>query len=254
MIHRIINRLVRISKPDDIPQDIVHKRKISQREMVKQLLLIPDWEKKIEYYNHYEYSRSQGAWVNKSNDQHILSDNNEVMGQSTDELIKVNYGCGGNLIEGWVNIDLYESDASNYRYVNLLEKHPFPDNSIRFGFSEDMLEHLNQAESIFFISEIYRTLAPQGVMRLSFPGLEGVLDRHYSPVSEERVRQGEFEAYSFWDHIHFYSREELALVARHIGFSNIQFVEYGNSQYAELCQLDTRSSQIDLNTYVELTK
>ena len=68
------------------------------------------------------------------------------------------------------------------------------------------------------------------------------------------VRRGEFEAYSFWDHIHFYSTDELVLVAKHLGFKQVTFVEYGKSEHAELAGLDTRSTQIGLNTYAELTK
>ena len=256
MISRMISRIKRIIWQDSAQQDSSRPERLSQREMVKKLQLIPYWEHKIDYYKQYEYSLSQGVWVDKTIARHITTSGSDVESVATDLPKKVNYGCGGNLIEGWLNVDLYEADALNYRYVNLLEKHPFPDNSVQFGFSEDMLEHLNQAESIFFIGEIYRSLTPGGVMRLSFPGLEGVLNRHYSPTptSEIRLRQGEFEAYSFWDHIHFYSKDELTLVAKHIGFSSIDFVEYGKSKYPVLCNLDTRESQIDLNTYVELTK
>lgn len=155
---------------------------------------------------------------------------------------------------GWLNVDLYESETEGYRRVDLLEKHPFDNNSVLFGFSEDMLEHLNQAESIFFLSEIYRTLAPTGVFRLSFPGLEGVLQKHYTPATETRVREGESEAFSFWDHIHFYSREELRTVTTHLGFTEVKFVEYGKSDFPELSNMDTRAHQIGLNTYAELMK
>ena len=155
---------------------------------------------------------------------------------------------------GWLNVDLYEPEAEGYRKVNLLERHPFENNSVFFGFSEDMLEHLNQAESIFFLSEIYRTLVPNGVIRLSFPGLEGVLQKHYTPSTEKRVREGEFEAYSFWDHVHFYSREELRTVAKHLGFREIKFFEYGKSDFPELRNMETREHQIGLNTNAELVK
>jgi predicted SAM-dependent methyltransferase len=122
------------------------------------------------------------------------------------------------------------------------------------GFAEDVLEHFTQAESIFFLSEVCRTFMPGGVMRLSFPGLEGVLDRHYSPPSSSVISAGEIEAYSLWDHYHFYSKAELELVAKHLGFSRVHFVDYGVSEYADLSGLDTRSEHIGLNTYVELTK
>ncbi len=166
----------------------------------------------------------------------------------------VNYGCGGTFMQGWLNVDLFPSADPNYKMINLLEKHPFEDDSISYGYSEDVLEHLTQAQSIFLIAEIFRTLKPIGVMRFSFPGLEGVLKRHYFPASELRIREGEFEAYSFWDHVHFYSKEEISLVAKHIGFSKITFLKFGQSCHKTLRNLETRINQSDLNTFVELEK
>jgi predicted SAM-dependent methyltransferase len=234
--------------------DIGHAAWASQREMVGRLASIPYWEDKIKHYDQYEYFPAEGVWLAKRDGHHPAAERGRVAEPPEGGPINVNYGCGAQLVEGWLNVDAYESPKPNYRRLNLLEKHPFAENSIRFGFSEDFLEHLNQAESIFFLCEVYRTLTPGGVLRLSFPGLEGVLAKHYSPPTERRVRQAEFEAYSFWDHLHFYSKEELTLVARHIGFARIEFVDYGVSRHPELRSMDTRSHQIGLNTYAELTK
>ena len=136
--------------------------------------------------------------------------------------------------------------------INLVEKHPFNSDIFQFGFCEDFLEHLAQEDSIYFLSEVFRTFKKGGVLRLSFPGLEGVLQKHYDNKNDYVA--GKFEAYIFWDHLHFYSKEELILVAKHIGFSEIKFVAYGKSDYKQLCNLDSREDQIGLNTYVELTK
>ena len=231
-----------------------HPIRMSHRELITSVNQIPYWEKKIELYKKYVYEESTGYWIKLNRNQSLDVIYSSDLTQLESISKKINYGCGSNLIEGWLNVDLYQLEASNYKAVNLLDRHPFQNNSINFGFSEDMLEHLTQAESIFFLGEVYRTLKVDGLLRLSFPGLEGVLKRHYSPFSASRLREGEFEAYSFWDHIHFYSKEELSLIANHIGFKRVEFVEYGKSKNIELCDLDTRQGQIGLNTYVELLK
>lgn len=224
---------------------------LSQRELLQKLDVIPDWDQKINLYQRYAYDPTIGAWTQigatyKLNKSHLL--------EASTQPIRINYGCGQHLLKDWLNIDLHDSNEPNYRKINLLEKHPFGNDVVKFGFSEDMLEHLTQAESIFFLSEAYRTLSKNGVLRLSFPCLEGVLKNHYSMPSETRVREGEFEAYAFWDHVHFYSKDELSLVANHIGFRKIKFVDYGKSEHLELMNLDTRKDQIGLNAYIELTK
>jgi predicted SAM-dependent methyltransferase len=168
---------------------------------------------------------------------------------------KIHYGCVDTIFEDWLNVDITErKNSPNYLKVNLLEKHPFYDENFSFGFAEDVLEHFGQADSLIFLSEAYRTLRKSGMLRLSFPGLEGVLKKHYNSLRPLFCYEGKVEAYLIWDHMHFYSRAELITIARHIGFEEVNFVEYGKSIYKELVGLDTRFEQIGLNTYVELVK
>ena len=171
---------------------------------------------------------------------------------------KVHYGCGPNLFDGgWVNLDLPPSCSDNtklYLPINLVSKHPFPSECFRFGFAEDFLEHLDQSEALIFLSEVFRCLQRGGVLRLSFPGLRGVLRRHYRSSDYEGAIVGQKEAYTKWGHKHFFCEEGLAIVAKHIGFCKIEFVDYGKSGYQDLCNLDSRPDQRDLNIYAELTR
>jgi hypothetical protein len=43
-------------------------------------------------------------------------------------------------------------------------------------------------------------------------------------------------------------------ISNHLGFKQTAFVDYGRSETPGLAGLDTRSTQIGLNTYAELTK
>ena len=176
----------------------------------------------------------------------------------TGGLKRIHYACGFNMLEGWLNVDaelLFKTQPGfACENVNLVAPHPFPDDWFEFGFCEDFLEHLNQSDSMIFLSEAYRTFKTGGVLRLSFPGLEGVLARHYKAPAYDGYAEGKNEAYTIWEHVHFYSREELSLVCRHIGFRDIKFVGYGESGHAPLTGLDHREEQKDLNIYVELTK
>lgn len=169
---------------------------------------------------------------------------------------KIHYGCGNKLLKGWLNVDLCPRKKGNYIFLscNLICPHPFPDNWFEFGFAEDFIEHLSQGDSIIFLSEAYRTLKPEGVLRLSFPGLEGVLKRHYREHGYKGAITCKKEAFTTWRHLHFYSEEELSTVCRYLGFRVINFVEYSKSTYDPLKNLDTRKDQIDLNTYAEIMK
>lgn len=172
-------------------------------------------------------------------------------------LDKAHYGSADSLFgNGWLNMDLAEETPGqdNYLQVDLTGRHPFPDQFFRYGFAQDFLEHLDQEQSLRFLIEAHRTLRIGGVLRLSFPGLEGVLRKHYSPPTWETAKLASAEAYSMWGHKHFYSLEEIQTAARHLGFTAVNAVRFGASSHAALCGLDHREDQQELNTYVELVK
>jgi predicted SAM-dependent methyltransferase len=229
------------------------KQILTRKELLSELEKTPHWQEKIDRSRLYQYltNHYSHAWIiAEPSSFHDQADSQSFLSISD----RVHYGCGGNILDGWLNVDYGDRESEWFCSFDLLERHPLADSSVRLGFCEDVLEHFTQAESIFFLSEVFRTLKPGGVIRLSFPGLEGVLCKHYSPPSPERVLLGELEAYSFWDHLHFYSIEELRLVSSHLGFSAFRLVDYGTSAIDELSNLDTRKDQIGLNTYVELVK
>jgi len=178
---------------------------------------------------------------------------------------RIHYGCGGNVLKGWLNVDgfdgsyPYQSIPEEKRerivFIDLAGEHPFEANSFAFGFSEHMLEHLDQEESIIFLCEAFRTLKADGVLRLSFPGLAGVLRRHYRSSDFQGARAGREEAYTTWRHRHFYCFESLKLVAEHIGFREAREVVHGQSEYAALRGIESRSAQEDgFELLVELVK
>lgn len=168
----------------------------------------------------------------------------------------IHYGCGAILKTGWINADMNPKRDENYSSVsfNAAGPHPFPSNSFEYGYAEDFLEHLPQGDSLIFLYEAFRVLKEGGVLRLSFPGLEQVLAKHYPDGNFDTVYRAKIEAYTQLGHFHFYSREELQTVSKFIGFSKVDFAEYGQSDHQQLCDLETRIHQKDLNTIVELTK
>ncbi|MHB8808918.1 MAG: class I SAM-dependent methyltransferase [Desulfobulbaceae bacterium] len=179
-------------------------------------------------------------------------------------LIGIQYACGPKLLKDWINVDFYPERIMKDRFgmtpefvyyqADLRRRQPFPDNSVNYAFAEDFIEHLSQGDSIIFLSECLRVLRKGGVLRLSFPGLAGVLQRHFSTAGYSEFCKGLHDAYLHYEHVHFYSREELELVAGHLGFSRIRFVAFCSSEHEALRGLETRDSQHDLNIYVELTK
>lgn len=180
----------------------------------------------------------------------------------------INYACGIKPLEGWTNADYFDGSVlwqfketgipadlvAQVVHLDLLQPHPFPDGSFQFAFCEDFIEHIDQKSSLRFLVEIYRTLAPGGVLRLSTPSFDGVLARHFKGANTAEVEVGIGDAYDPWGHVHFYSHATLRMVAEALGFVNYTECDYGTSLHPRLRGLETRSEQIGLNLYAEMTR
>lgn len=176
---------------------------------------------------------------------------------------RIHYACGRNVLPGWLNVDGYDESfpsgevpaeiAGRIFRLDLTGRHPFPDNHFCLGYSEDFVEHIDQAELISFLCECFRTFQPGGVLRLSSPGLEGILRRHLRGSDWAAANVLREEAYERWWHKHFLCLAEVEAIARHIGWRDVRVAPYGESGVPELKQ-DTRPGQADLNLIVELVK
>jgi SAM-dependent methyltransferase len=81
-------------------------------------------------------------------------------------LRKLNLGCGKDIREGWVNLDI--SPIPGVDIVHNIEKLPlpFPDNSFDEILCHDILEHIHY---IPVLRDIYRILAPGGILQVRIP-------------------------------------------------------------------------------------
>jgi len=169
---------------------------------------------------------------------------------------KINYGCGSKLMKNWLNVDIQVENKKDYltTCVDLRGIHPFRNNQFTYGYAEDFLEHLTQSDQILFLQEVYRTFKKNGVLRLSFPGLEGILNEHYEAGYYTDPLIAKQNAYVQWKHEHYPCKAELRMICKKIGFQRITFVTYGKSSFKDLRGIDTRYLQKSINIYVEIVK
>lgn len=97
----------------------------------------------------------------------------------------LNIGTGGNVIKGWLNTDLYprKSDVAEVVYLDASIKFPFNDNTFEHIYSEHIFEHLNFQDSCNMLSECYRVLKPNGIMRLALPHFDFLKGLYENPES-----------------------------------------------------------------------
>lgn len=123
---------------------------------------------------------------------------------------KLQIGCGGNILNGWLNSDLnpvrsmgvylanhQESRAServtphplrDIIFVDATRQLPFPDGVFDYVFSEHMIEHIGYREAMGLLKEIFRVLKPGGRVRLSTPDLRFLIDLYGADKTEIQQR------------------------------------------------------------------
>ena len=62
---------------------------------------------------------------------------------------KINFGCGTNVLDGFINVDLIA--RKNVYPHNVTNSFPLEDNSIEAIYTEHMIEHLTLQEVLFFL-------------------------------------------------------------------------------------------------------
>ena len=107
--------------------------------------------------------------------------------------MKLNLGCDDIRPLDWINIDsslnanlqripflgkllskvmgLKEYNTSNLVYMNLNNQWSYKDNSVDIVYSSHLFEHLTLKSANLYLSEAYRVLKPEGVLRIVVPDL-----------------------------------------------------------------------------------
>ncbi|MFX0069446.1 MAG: methyltransferase domain-containing protein, partial [Candidatus Hodarchaeota archaeon] len=84
--------------------------------------------------------------------------------------IYLNIGCGKFCRAGYINIDFFDSSLADE--IMSAENLRFPDNSVEKIEAMHILEHFNNVDTVYVLSEWFRVLRPGGTLSLETPDLE----------------------------------------------------------------------------------
>ena len=86
-------------------------------------------------------------------------------------MTKLNLGCGQNRLDGYINVDKYDSFAPDV--VCDLERTPWPfeTSSVHEIMMHHVLEHIGASADVFFavMKELYRVCAPDALIHIAVP-------------------------------------------------------------------------------------
>jgi len=79
---------------------------------------------------------------------------------------KLNLGCGKDIKEGYINLDIVDYGGNRIHDINTFP-YPFEENYFDEIYASHILEHLNNFHNS--ITELYRILKPNGIFYCSVP-------------------------------------------------------------------------------------
>lgn len=175
---------------------------------------------------------------------------------------KLQIGCGGELLEGWLNTDISLDDG--VAYLDATERFPFDDQSFHYVFSEHVIEHLPYEGGQRMLRSSYRILVPGGKIRIATPNLDRFASLFQEQKTEEMKRflDRKIEKFGWpkypspecfvmnlqmrsWGHVFLYDPETLTSVMKRTGFRDIRQVEIGESDDIHLRDLEFRRGDTD---------
>jgi predicted SAM-dependent methyltransferase len=89
-------------------------------------------------------------------------------------MIKLNLGCGGNLLEGYLNVGFEDGRPDSDHYLNhdLSKSIPADFCSVDVIYNCHFLEHLSYADGIQFLKNSHVAMKDGAIMRILVPDLE----------------------------------------------------------------------------------
>ena len=183
------------------------------------------------------------------------------------DYIGLNLGCGPNILDGWYNTDIQPIDE-RVDYLDASKPFPIEDESFNFIFSEHMFEHLTYQQGKNMLSECYRVLKPGGVLRLSLPTLDNLIELYEHRYHRDAINYVEWSLKTFdksgciddqigfntcfvinnffhlWGHKMIYDRDVIYEMLRREGFKNLFREANDKSHFYELCGINGHGKQI----------
>lgn len=156
---------------------------------------------------------------------------------STHDVKKLQLGCGGNMLAGWLNTDgqcdgWFHPDGVR---LNITETFPLPDNTFDYVYSEHVIEHVTYWQGFNMLQESFRVLKPGGRIRISTPSIElamALLDSsedsqnyiEYLTWADDPYADPMFainKLFRSWGHTHLYTKPGLKLAMASAGFVDL---------------------------------
>lgn len=187
--------------------------------------------------------------------------------------LRLNLGCGTNLLQGWLNTDIQPTYGA--AFLDVMQKFPFPNDSVDCIYAEHLLDLFPAADVVFILEECLRVLKKGGTIRLVCYSNENVVNipnesastkqelymawnlQHYGkgrnnvhtfPVNIQRslVLSNFYQKYN---NLYLYDKSFFEATLSHMGFEDFKVCSISKSPTSQLCGLESHKVYVPMDVY-----
>lgn len=189
---------------------------------------------------------------------------------NTNDIKKLQIGCGDNLLKDWLNTDLNDK-LDKVAHLDAGVKYPLKSDCFDFIYSEHLFEHLNVDQQYNMLKESFRILKTEAIMRIATPSLDFLNDLYNYPEKEVNqeyinwaVRTSPYllsvkktiqddsmfycyvinNFYKAWGHKLIHNFNSLRSLALQVGFSEVNKAQVGKSRFEPLNNIERHGTII----------
>ena len=158
---------------------------------------------------------------------------------------KLHLACGADYKPGWINIDYFDSDKTDYSRGNKqlkldlkidllnLDKH-VENNTIEHILMIHALEHFYRWDAIKLLNIFYKILKPNGILELEHPDLDQCIHFYVNNLGQTNTPVGklnigftqfygnQWDGLEYETHRYVWTKPELNMVLQDIGYTIIE--------------------------------
>ncbi len=144
--------------------------------------------------------------------------------KNKDGKVLIHLGCGEKNTPGWINVDLIPLPHIHF-IQNVISLPNFPNNFADIIYASHILEHISHLEINKVLKEWRRVLKPNGLLRLSVPDFDKIIQIYQSEKNSirsilEPLMGG--QDYEFNFHKNTFNKEHLSSLLKEAGFKEIK--------------------------------
>ncbi len=141
--------------------------------------------------------------------------------------MKLNIGCGNNILKDYINIDIRKIDGVDLILDLEKQELPYDNESVDEILAYDVLEHISHNKIWDVLNDMYRVLKKGGILHIRVPDTDNIYLKSLKYEGIER-----FKMLSYWlgggqdypenTHKSFFTKDSLKAILEYYGFKIIE--------------------------------